>query len=184
MSDMDEQFGGLEPQPEVKQRRGRQPESAGAKVTVACKLPAGIRLRSFKMIPHREPVLGGGIRETEIAEPVGDDILINGVAVAFGMAPRHQIVAGFALTDGVDKDAWDAWHKANINSPMVKNGLVFAYERPDAVVSEAKNRRDLKSNLEPFVTSEDPSKQRDPRAPRRSSQNLTEVTKATDDLAA
>lgn len=184
MSQSDEEFGGLAIQPEVRQRRGRQAESAGAKVTVACKLPAGIRLRNFKMVPHREPVLGGGFRETEIAEPVGEDILINGTAVSFGLAPRHTVVAGFAITEGVDKECWDNWLAANTASAMVRNGLIFAYERSDAVLDEAKNRRDVRSNLEPFVPSEDPAKQRDPRAPRRSSQNLTEVTRATDDMAA
>lgn len=173
----DNEYGGLPVQPDVKQRRGRKPESAGAKVTVACNLPAGIRMRAFKMVPFTEPVLGGGVRTTEIAEPVGDDILINGVSVAFGMAPQHRIVAGFALTEGVDKEVWDNWHQANINSPMVKNGCIFAYERPGETEDAAKDHRGQRSGLEPF------QKDKDPRRPRRP-QNLTEVTEADERSAA
>lgn len=180
----DDEYGGLTAQAAVKQAAGRKPSSAGAKVTVACNLPAGIRIRNFKMVPSTEPVLGGGVRETVIAEPVGEDILINGVAVAFGFGPRHRIVAGYALTEGVDKESWDAWRQANINSAMVKNGCVFAYERDDRAVDAAKDHQGARSGLEPFVPSDDPKAPKDPRSPRRSSQNLTEVTRATEDLAA
>jgi len=40
--------------------------------------------------------------------------------------PEHYKTGGFALTPGVPKEVWDAWYKANENSHIVKEGLIFA----------------------------------------------------------
>ncbi len=172
-----EEFDATATAPAVKQIPGRQATSAGAKVTVACNLPAGIRMRNFVMRPSRELVMGGGVRETHVAEKVGEDIIIHGIAVPFGLAPRHRVVAGYALTEGVDKDAWDAWHKDNINSPMVKNSCIFAYEKQADTEDAAEDRKGTRTGLEPFA------KSGDPRRPRRGA-NLDEVKEADDRAAA
>ncbi len=162
---------GAELTPIVKQRRGREPSSAGAKVTVACNLPAGLRIRNFRMIPSRELVMGGGSREVNIAEHVGEDIIVHGVAVEMGKAPRCTIVGGYALTPGVDKDAWDAWLADNENSPMVRNKCIFAYERPGKTEDAARDMKGTRSGLEPF------KKDGDPRRPRPAA-HLTDVVEA------
>ena len=137
--------------------------SAGAKVNVACKLPAGLRLRTFKMRNQNEPVMGGGVREVSVAEPTGDEVLVHGNAVPFGVVPLHQIINGYGITQGVSKDFWDAWLEANKDTPVVKNKLIFAYEKLDMIQDWAKEHRDTKSGLEPLEQENDPRVGRNPR---------------------
>lgn len=146
----------------------RAPSSAGAKVTVACKLPNGLMLQADRMIPSRELVMGGGSREVMVAEKVGLPIQVHGTATSFGEMPKCRVVGGYALTPGVDKELWDQWLKSNENSAMVKNHLIFAYESMDDVEGQAKEQAEVRSGLEPFA------KDKDPRAPRAPS-NLTAV---------
>lgn len=172
----EDDFGGLPVAPEGKQRRGRKPESAGAKVTVACNIPNGLRLRNFIMIPDRELVMGGGVRETTRAESAGEDIVINGTAVPFGNAPRHKIICGYALTEGVDKEAWDKWLVDNARSPMVLNRCIFAYDRVADAEDAAEEHQGTLSGLQPF------QKDGDPRRPRRAA-NLSDITEADERAA-
>lgn len=117
-------------------------------VSVACKLPNGLALRVFKMIPHSEPVMGGGTRETELAVQVGDTVTLKGYAAPFGMAPNAPVAGGYAITSGVDADFWAAWLEQNAEHPVVKNGLVFASERIDSVQKQAKEQAEIKCGLE------------------------------------
>lgn len=142
-----------------------EPSSAGAKVTVACNLPHGLQLRPCRMVASRELVMGGGSRDIKIAEPVGEPILIYGAATEGGKLPLAPIVAGYALTHGVPKDAWDQWIADNRDSAMVRNGCVFAYESPDDTQAEAREREGTLSGLQPFLPDGDP------RAPRGISQD-------------
>jgi hypothetical protein len=144
---------------QVVQGPSRQPSPAGAKVVVACKLPHGIRMRPFKMMPEREQT-PMGTREIQIARPCGDAILIHGNAVSFGAIPAFKIVRGFALTEGVDRDTWRNWFEANQTGDMVRNGLIFAEDTVERAVSRANECGKLLSGLEPF------RKEGDPRAPR------------------
>lgn len=134
----------------------KKASSAGAKVTVACKIPNGLRLRVFQMIKSQELVMGGGVREMQIANPVGEPILINGPAVPFGAIPNFLIVGGYALTEGVDKETWDAWLAANKESQMVKNKLVFAYEKDGMAAGAAHEHEEIRTGLEPMVPDTDP----------------------------
>lgn len=150
------------------QRAAAKPTSAGAKVTVYCKMPCGLRIRNFRMVPQTEQVLGGGTREFHIAEPTGEEILIWGNRFRIGDPQTHRLVGDYGVTEGVDKDSWDAWLAANKEIPMVKNGLVFAAEKRDFGEDEAHDRRDTFSGLGPMA------KDGDPRAPRAGA-NLTGV---------
>jgi hypothetical protein len=141
---------------QVVQRPSAKPESAGAKVMVFCSLPNGLRLRNFRMVSSSEPVLGGGFRDFKIAEPVGEEVLINGNRFRLGEPMSHRIVAGFGVTEGVNKDFWEAWLEANKALPMVKNGLIFAAEKRDFGEDEAHDRRDTLSGLEPMQKEGDP----------------------------
>lgn len=162
---------------QVIQRESAKPQSAGEKVTVYCKLPNGLRLRNFKMVSASEPVLGGGFRDFKIAEPVGPEVLINGNRFRIGEPSSHRIVADYGVTEGVDKDLWDEWFKANRNQPYVKNGLIFAAETRDRGEDEARDRQDTRSGLEAMATDGDP------RAPT-ASPNLTGVKKYDGDAKA
>lgn len=135
--------------------------SAGAKVTVACKLPGGLELRVFKMVESSELVMGGGSRTTRVAQLAGR-VFINGVAKKVEQSHGCMVVGGYALTPGVDKAFWDQWLEDNKDSLMVRNNLVFANESHAKLEGMAKERALVRSNLEPMAA--DPKT--DPRAPR------------------
>jgi hypothetical protein len=127
---------------------GPQPGHAGAKVTVACKLPHGLLLRVFDWETRSEPVLGGGIRDVKVAAARPEMVRVRGNAVPFGVVPRWAIEDGFALTPGVDKEFFDLWMEQNRNHAAVRAGLIFAFEKHEDAASEARNRASLKSGME------------------------------------
>jgi hypothetical protein len=136
-------------------------ESSGAKYTVACKLPHGLVLQVYEEYEDGEAVLGGGVRVVKRFRPMGETITLNGNAMKFGEAPRHRIISGFALTEGVDKDFFDRWVEQNKDLPAVKNRLIYAFEKLDSVEGQAKNDASLRNGMEPMAID------RDPRSPRR-----------------
>lgn len=144
----------------------RKKTSAGAKVTVACNLPNGVRIRAYRMVPDREPVMGGGVRETMRAEPISESVLIRGPGHEIDKAPRAPIVGrtdktmGYALTSGVDKDLWDNWLSFNKDSAMVRNRNIFAFEDRRSTIAAVKENEDTRSGLEPFMPEGDPRRPR------------------------
>jgi len=120
-------------------------------ITVACKLPHGLRLRLYKMEPFAEPVLGGGVRETKKAVQVGNEVVLNGYRqLPFGQVPRAMIASGFALTSNVPKDFFEEWLKQNKDSAVVKQGLIFAHVERESVEDQAKDHRKVRNGLEPL----------------------------------
>lgn len=117
-------------------------------VTVACKLPHGLKLRLFNMIDTQEPILGGGYRTVKVAREQAKSITIKGWSHAQNMAPDAPIVGGYALTMNVDKDFWDAWLEQNQELDAVRNKLIFAHEKPVNAEAESKEKRDVRSGLE------------------------------------
>ncbi|MGY0790954.1 hypothetical protein ACW7BJ_16430 [Azospirillum argentinense] len=126
------------------------PATTGETVTVACKLPHGLRLRTFTMAETSEPVMGGGFRKVEVARPDPMTFVIHGAAVPKGVSAEHAIRGGYAITPGVPKDFWDKWLAQNADSDLVRSGLIFAHERSHYAEDEAKERRDVRSGLEPI----------------------------------
>lgn len=140
---------------------------SGAKCVVACKIPNGLILRIFKMVPTDLPVMGGGMKTVQQAQPFGEPVRVNGPAVPFGKIPKYIVTeSGFALTSNVDKDFFDEWMRQNREHDAVKNKLIFAHASSDGVQGLAEDHREARSNLEPLVPDTDP---RNPRA----QQNLT-----------
>lgn len=148
---------------QVVQHRHRKPTAAGDKVIIACKIPNGLRLRIFKMVDDREPS-PTGYRDIKRAEPVGDDVLIKGTAYKLvpGNFPKHRIIFGYALTEGVDRHFWETWLEQNKDSMMVKNKAIFACTSLDDAEAEAKENEKRFLGLEPMRTDGT-----DPRRPRR-----------------
>jgi hypothetical protein len=109
--------------------RANKHSHAGVKVTVACKMETGLRLAVYKMVEEREPTPMGP-RDVTVAR-FEKEAYVNGVGKRFEAAPRCEVVAGFALTHGIEGALWDRWVADNINSPMVENHLIFAHEDAD-----------------------------------------------------
>jgi len=120
-------------------------------VTVACKVPNGLLLRVFKMVPAREQT-PTGYRDIEKAEQLGDIIKINGPAVPFGQAPEYSIVGGYALTANVDKEFFEAWFHQNEDHAAVRSGLIFAHGNLAMLSDRAKEQKEVLSGLETLNT--------------------------------
>lgn len=96
-----------------------------ATVTVGCKLPNGLIIQ----VGNKSHTLKG--------------------------ANDTAIVGGHGITEGVDKELWDAWNAANKDRTMVKNGHVFAHGKTESTKAEATEKTSNKTKLEPI----DPSKE-------------------------
>jgi hypothetical protein len=79
----------------------------------------------------------------------------NGNTVPENMPPRPQMATGYALTHNVSKDLFDSWLAENKDSAMVKNRLVFAYEKTDSVKDAAKDCKGVDSGLGPLIPDAD-----------------------------
>lgn len=151
-------------------------------VTVACKLPHGLILQLHEMVETQEPVMGGGFRSFKIARAVGEQVRIRGNAIPFGKIPNYEIKSGFALTPNVNAQFFRRWMKDNQDHDVVKNNLIFAFEKTDSVVSKAKELKDELSGLEPLdmskVTRNGKEMTADLRIPRPNSRNLSPIENA------
>lgn len=125
-----------------------QPASqAGAKVTVASKMPNGIVLRGFVESNEREPVMGGGTRDVTIFRENGQSAVVQGTQVRVGVPPP-LLFGGYRMTPNVPKDLWDEWLKANRDSDMVRNRLIFAQDDDRRTQDEAKSYGSIETGLE------------------------------------
>lgn len=161
-------------------------KKSGEKVTVACKLPHGMRLRLFKMVDGVENVAGNTMRTVQRPLQVGPDVVIGGVAVEFGK--EKTLTAGFALTPGVDKEFFDEWMRQNREHDAVKNHLIFAASTRDAVEGQAGEHRKQKTGLEPLDMSLTKKGERlvavDERLPRSNNPNLSPIAADTEKATA
>ena len=133
--------------------------TAGAKVTVASKLPMALEMQCCKAVKQNVPGIGG-MREQKVFYKTGEMHVINGTAypngqVPAGMAAKPQMIAGAALTFNVSKDLFDAWMIENAESSVVKNKLIWADEKVDDVKAVAKENKAVDSGLGPLVPDTD-----------------------------
>jgi hypothetical protein len=152
----------------------RKPQPAGAKVTVACKVPVvGLDLEMCRETEFREEV-NGAVRDRKRWDRTGQVIRVRGTGYPAGTPPvgypsRPEMAGDYALTRGVDRDFWVEWRKQNAKNPLVINGLLIAHEDMDRVVGEAKELREVPTGLGPIVPD------RDPRAARALIPGLTQI---------
>lgn len=130
-------------------------------LTVACKLPHGLWLRLYDMRPQTEPVLGGGTRETTVAEVRGDVVRINGYLHPQDSARDTRVLApsglasatgrpGWALTHGVSRKFFEEWLSQNKDLPAIRNGLIKAHESTSYLEEFAKEHIKQPNGLEPI----------------------------------
>jgi hypothetical protein len=129
------------------------PPSANTKaatVTVGCKLPHGLILRLFKMVPSVEPVMGGGTREVNKAQQVGEPVKLHGYLTMDGKKkrPAALVAGGYAMTSGVNKEFFDEWMKQNADSDLVKNNLIFSQTTTASAEDQGEEQEKLKCGLE------------------------------------
>ena len=72
----------------------------------------------------------------------------EGYTVTLKGANSSNVVGGYGLTEGVDKDAFEKWMEVHKNQPYVKNELVFAQAKANSAQSKANENASVKSGLE------------------------------------
>jgi hypothetical protein len=153
----------------------------GSTVTVACKVPIGIELQLQRKSQVPEPVMNtGAVRMVDRWEKYGRTIAVFGPAYPVGQTPRGMwdkpaIHGGYALTPNVPADFWDEWLEQNRENPVVTAGLIFAHARRENTIAEAREKKDLRSGLEPLNPDNDP---RMPRALNTGGMRVTSVETA------
>lgn len=156
--------------------------SAGAKVTVACKLPGGLILRLHTFVDTPENVAGNNVKMVKIARPHGEPVLIKGNATPHGI--QKPLVGGYMLTPNVDKDFFEEWMRQNKDHDAVKNGLIFAHEKRDSIEGIAEENAEKTSGMEPLdmtmVTRGETKVPKDPRVGRPVSANVSAISPDTE----
>lgn len=153
--------------------------TAGAKVTIACKLPiAWLDLQLFDAHTESEATQTGS-REITVFRPSGDIVRIRGTAYPRGTPPvgfpdKPQMLNGYALTPNVDKAFWDKWLEKNSKAPFVVTGGLMAFESADTLRGKTKEHFGELTGLEPM------SLDKDPRMPAPSIKGLTVTTAVTE----
>lgn len=124
-------------------------------VTVACKIPNGMRLHLDELVTVSIPNPGGGTKEGLQARPKGEPIYIAGPAHHFGQAPKVLVVGGYALTPNIDGDFFEEWMKTHAEMDCVKNKLIKAFAKEgDAKGWSAEHAKQL-SGLHPVIPDKD-----------------------------
>lgn len=129
--------------------------SAGAKVTVACKIGVGWFQLQLCRLDTVDEQTQTGVRQVKKWTRTGQIVRVRGTAYPRGTPPegfpeRPQMIHGAALTPGIDKDFWDQWVEQNRLNPVVVNGLIFAHEAPADIAAQAAELKDVTSGLDPI----------------------------------
>jgi hypothetical protein len=155
-------------------------ETESGTVVVACNVANGLVLKLYKFEEKYEAVMGLPDAKRLVKEAVLDEdqevVTLFGPAPEISKDPAHRclVVRGinnsaYALTPNVDAQWFAEWLRQNAQSPLVKNGNIFAYTTEASVKDAAKDRKEFRSGLEPLTVELDASGQpRDPRIPRKS----------------
>lgn len=148
--------------------------TAGQKVIVACKI--AVPWFELQLCEEREVFENTqtGPRQIKQSHKVGKVVRIRGTAYPAGTPPtgfpsKPQMMNGYALTENVEKDFWDAWSAQHAKAPYVMSKMIMAYDSLDSVRGVSKERAGEMSGLEPM------SQDRDPRIPRSSNPAVSNV---------
>lgn len=121
-------------------------------VTVACKLPHGIKIRDHVERTEFENVMGGGTRKVKRWRPMGKIYRIKGPNVPLQFLRLIEVVGGYAITTGIPLNIFERWLEWNKGSAMVRNHLIFGGENRDDVIAKAKEYESSKTGVEPLDT--------------------------------
>lgn len=87
-------------------------------VTVGCKLPNGLLIDVGGKVTH---IVG---------------------------ANASNVIGGYGLTEGVDKDYFEKWLKEHSDQPYVKEEMIFAQAKTNSAQSKASENASVKTGLE------------------------------------
>jgi len=131
-----------------------RPNNGTETVTIACKVPMGMRLYLYREEEYDEPMFGGGYKHLKRFVPMPDtQIVVRGPGRATNMMPLDQIdqfaPGGYGLTPGVPRDWWEQWLKWNKDSHVVRNKVIFAADDTPRAAAQAREQKEIESGLQP-----------------------------------
>lgn len=130
---------------EVTPEKGAQAEM----VIVGCRHPHGIILRLYDMVDSREAAGAGRYDVVKVARPRNQTFTLNGY-VDRRLPVAVDGIGMYGVTRDIPSDFFNEWMKQNADSPIVKNGIVFAATKQsdfDAIGREYKSET---TGLEPL----------------------------------
>jgi hypothetical protein len=151
-------------------------------VTVACKVPTGLRLQLET--PQKRIIAGrDGDEMVTFNIPGGKVYYVHGPALPRGGLPEGFtppiIVGGYALTPGIPADFWNTWVQQKklaeffLPPDGAEHGMIFAYSTVESTRDAAREQTKLLSGLEPMSTARDSKGNlTDPRIPRPITMNV------------
>ena len=86
---------------------------------------------------------------------MGLNIGIGDKSAKLNGSNSSNVIGGYGMTE-VDKDLADAWFKDYANYGPVVDGLIFVQSSEANAKAAAKERKGVKSQLEPMVPKEQP----------------------------
>jgi hypothetical protein len=104
-------------------------------VTIACKMPNGVILNLDRYERISTESFNPAVREI----PGGQTVTLKGVAYHIGLDERPELHGGYRLNE-VDADFWESWYELNKDSPLIKDGLIFAAPKREIAASRAREQ--------------------------------------------
>lgn len=164
-------IGGME-------RRGKM----SGTVTVACKVPMGMRLQLQHKMSQPQPTGRTGASEYEKVEVNvfgGPVYHVFGPSMPVGHVEGYilpkGLEGGYALTHGIPAEFWAQWLEQNSKAPYVENGMIFALDAA-STKDKAIDFSEKKSGLEPLSRDVDSKgRLKDPRVPKPASAHVARI---------
>lgn len=127
-------------------------------VTVACKVPGGIRMQLQHVMQRPVPTGRGVENDFQMIDVnvFGGDIWIaeGPSAPAMGGIPdgyvMPKIESGVALTSGIPRVFFEKWLHQNEQADFVVNGMIYAFGEPRNVKAKARETEKQLSGMEPL----------------------------------
>jgi hypothetical protein len=132
------------------------PKTGTDTVSIICKVPNGIVIRAFEKVEEFEQS-PTGLRSYHIVKGIaGTEFKCEGPAAIYHQPANmfdllsRSYPGGFAISHGCPRETWNSWLHWNKDTPLYREGLIFAVgDAADAAI-EAKSRASVVSGLEPL----------------------------------
>lgn len=165
--------------------RGAEKAKKSGTVTVACKIPQGLRLQLQHPMNRIVPT---GRGSTDDYEKVTFNVFGGPVYHVFGpsmpamggvpdgyILPKN-VEGGYALTPGIPADFWAQWLEQNKMADYVTSQMIFAHDDASSK-DKAQDLEELKSGLEPLSREIDKAgRLKDSRVPKPMNGSVSRVS--------
>jgi hypothetical protein len=129
----------------------------GKTVTVACKLPNGLRLQLFAPVTERIATQNG-FADIVVSRPSGPEFVLNGWNTepfkAFSDMKVKQAMpaleGAYALTHGIPAEFMGKWLTQYRDSPLVTNRIILVMPDKTEANAAARDHDSIKSGMEPI----------------------------------